>query len=101
MRAIEKKDQTPHPQEWFHPNYPHPASPPSPAPAGEGSGPLGPKMLLEENLAHAIFYDVRRRQNLSPHQKQIRFLTFFLGSIVVALVIGLMWLLSYNSMLSH
>jgi len=35
-----RKDQTPHPQEWFHPNDPHPASPPSPAPAGEGLDPL-------------------------------------------------------------
>jgi hypothetical protein len=34
------------------------------------------------------------KRRLTPQQKQIRFLTLFVGTIMVAVVIALMWLIN-------
>ncbi len=34
------------------------------------------------------------KRNPSPHQKQIRFLTFFLGTLLVLLVVAILWLVN-------
>jgi len=34
------------------------------------------------------------KRNPSPYQKQIRFLTFFLGTLLVLLVVAILWLVN-------
>jgi hypothetical protein len=44
---------------------------------------------------------VSRKRRASAHQKQIRFLTFFFGTILVAMAVGLIWLMSYFDRPGH
>jgi hypothetical protein len=43
----------------------------------------------------------RHKRMLTPHEKQMRFITCFLGTMIVLTVVGLIWFINSLSLTGH